>query len=172
MQTEEKNLIPETAEPLEVSLVRLLMQKNMTLSTAESCTGGMLAQKITSVPGVSSVYAGGFVTYATEEKHKMLGVPRKVLRENGAIAKKTAKQMALGAARQTGTDVAVSVTGNAGPDAAEGKPVGLVYIGVCIDGKAVGRKFLLAGNRNEIREQACAEAMKLLLEKIGGTAPD
>ena len=173
MQTEEKNIISEkTAEPLEVSLVRLLMQKNMTLSTAESCTGGMLAQKITSVPGVSSVYAGGFVTYATEEKHKMLGVPRKVLRENGAIAKKTAKQMALGAARQTGTDVAVSVTGNAGPDAAEGKPVGLVYIGVCIDGKAVGRKFLFAGNRKEIREQACAEAMKLLLEKLGGTPSD
>ena len=168
MQTEEKNLIPETAEPLEVSLVRLLMQKNMTLSTAESCTGGMLAQKITSVPGVSSVYAGGFVTYATEEKHKMLGVPRKILRENGAIAKKTAKQMALGAARQTGTDVAVSVTGNAGPDAAEGKPVGLVYIGVCIDGKAVGRKFLFTGSRNEIREKACAEAMRLILEKIGG----
>ncbi len=168
MQTEEKNIILETAEPLEALLVRLLMQKNMTLSTAESCTGGMLAQKITSVPGVSSVYAGGFVTYATEEKHKMLGVPRKVLRENGAIAKKTAKQMALGAARQTGTDVAVSVTGNAGPDAAEGKPVGLVYIGVCIDGKAVGRKFLLTGNRNEIREKACAEAMRLILEKIGG----
>lgn len=173
MQTEEKNIISEkTEEPLEVSLVRLLMQKNMTLSTAESCTGGMLAQRITSVPGVSSVYAGGFVTYATKEKHKMLGVPKKILWENGAIAKKTAKQMALGAARQTGTDVAVSVTGNAGPDAAEGKPVGLVYIGVCIDGKAAGRRFLFAGNRNEIREQACAEAMRLLLEKLGGRMAD
>ena len=78
----------------------------MTIATAESCTGGMLAAKITSVPGVSSVYAGGFVTYATEEKHKMLGVPRKILRENGAVSKKTAKLMAAGAARETGTDVA------------------------------------------------------------------
>ena len=65
-----------------------------------------------------------------------------------------------------GTDVAVSITGNAGPDASEGKPVGLVYVGVCIDGKAVGRKYLLEGNRNEIREQACTEAMKLVIGKL------
>ena len=146
---------------LQEQLVHLLEQKNMTIATAESCTGGMLAAKITSVPGVSSVYAGGFVTYATEEKHKMLGVPRKILRE-----KKTAKLMAAGAARETGTDVAVSITGNAGPEASEGKPVGLVYIGVCIDGKAVGRKYLLEGTRNEIREHACTEAMKLVIGKL------
>lgn len=155
----------EEAE-LQEQMVHLLEQKNMTIATAESCTGGMLAAKITSVPGVSSVYAGGFVTYATEEKHKMLGVPRKILRENGAVSKKTAKLMAAGAARETGTDVAVSITGNAGPEASEGKPVGLVYIGVCIDGKAVGRKYLLEGNRNEIREQACTEAMKLVIGKL------
>lgn len=160
----QNNLIP--AGPVEQTLAALLMKKNMTISTAESCTGGMLAEKITSVPGISAVYAGGFVTYATEEKHKLLGVSRKVLRENGAIAKKTAKQMAAGAARHAGTDVAVSVTGNAGPDAAEGKPVGLVYIGVCVDGKAVGRKYRFSGNRQEIREQACEEAMKLVIEKL------
>ena len=147
-------------------VVKLLEKDSLTVTTAESCTGGMLAAKITSVPGVSSVYAGGFVTYATEEKHKMLGVPRKILRENGAVSKKTAKLMAAGAARETGTDVAVSITGNAGPDASEGKPVGLVYVGVCIDGKAVGRKYLLEGSRNEIREQACTEAMKLVIGKL------
>lgn len=151
---------------LQEQLVHLLEQKNMTIATAESCTGGMLAAKITSVPGVSSVYAGGFVTYATEEKHKMLGVPRKILRENGTVSKKTAKLMAAGTARETGTDVAVSITGNAGPEASEGKPVGLVYIGVCIDGKAVGRKYLLEGTRNEIREHACTEAMKLVIGKL------
>ena len=154
---------------VEQELAALLMKKNMTISTAESCTGGMLAERITSVPGISAVYAGGFVTYATEEKHKLLGVSRKVLRENGAIAKKTAKQMAAGAAKATGTDVAVSVTGNAGPDAAEGKPVGLVYIGVCVDGKAVGKKYLFSGSRAEIRSQACTEAMKLVIRKLSGS---
>lgn len=153
-------------ETPEEQLARLLMEKSMTLSTAESCTGGLIAAKLTSVPGVSAVYAGGFVTYATKEKTKMLGVPAKVLKELGAVAKKTAKMMAEGAAKKTGTDCAVSVTGNAGPVPMEGKPVGLVYIGYCIDGKAGAKKFQFAGSRNEIREQAADAALALLYRKL------
>lgn len=153
-------------EDTAVKLVDLLLERSMTLSTAESCTGGLLASEITSVPGVSAVYAGGFVTYAIQEKHRMLGVPKKTLKELGAISKKTAKQMAAGAAKKTGTDVAISITGNAGPDASEGKPVGLVYIGICIDGKAAGHKFQFEGDRQQIREQAAEAALKLCMEKL------
>ena len=96
----------------------------------------------------------------------MLGVPAKVLKELGAVAKKTAKLMAEGAAKKTGTDCAVSVTGNAGPVPMEGKPVGLVYIGYCIDGKAGAKKFQFAGSRNEIREQAADAALALLYRKL------
>ena len=147
-------------------LAHLLMDRSMTLSTAESCTGGLIAAQLTSVPGVSAVYAGGFVTYATKEKAKMLGVPGKVLKEQGAVAKKTARLMAEGAAKKTGTDCAVSVTGNAVPEPMEDKPVGLVYIGCCIDGKATARKFLFSGSRNEIREQAADAALDLLYHKL------
>lgn len=155
-----------SSDPAAERLVSLLLENNMTLSTAESCTGGLLASKITSVPGVSAVYAGGFVTYATIEKHKMLGVPKKTLKKLGAVSKKTAKQMASGAAKRTGTDTAISVTGNAGPDASEGKPVGLVYIGICIDGKSSGHKFMFTGDRQSIREQAADMGLKLLAEKL------
>ncbi len=148
------------------NLVEQLKDQNMTLSTAESCTGGMLAQILTSVPGVSAVYAGGFVTYATREKHDMLGVSKKVLKEEGAIAKKTAKQMAIGAAQKTGTDVAIAITGNAGPDAQEDKPVGLVYVGICIDGKGSAQRFMLEGDRQSIREKACLAAIELVAEKL------
>lgn len=156
----------QAEEKPEEKLAHLLMDKNMTLSTAESCTGGLIAAKLTSVPGVSAVYAGGFVTYATREKHDMLGVPNKVLKELGAVAKKTAKLMAEGAAKKTGSDCALSVTGNAGPDPMEDKPVGLVYIGICVDGKAVGKKYQFQGSRNEIREQAADAAMELLFDRL------
>ncbi len=153
---------------LEEELVHVLMDKNLTLATAESCTGGLLGAHLTTVPGVSAVYAGGFITYTVEQKHAMLGVPMKLLREKGAVAKKTAKAMALGAAQRTGVDCSLSVTGNAGPDPSEGKPVGLVYIGCCVDGKAVGRKFMFKGSREEIREQSVQSALQILLHKLTG----
>ena len=146
--------------------VDVLMNKNMTLATAESCTGGLLGAMITSVPGVSALYAGGFITYSAQEKHNMLDIPRKLLREQGTVSKKTAKQMAEKAAEKTKADVALSVTGNAGPSASEEKPVGLVYIGCCIDGKTIARKFMFEGSRESIREQAAEAALALLLKKL------
>ena len=151
---------------LEASIVELLKEKGMTLSLAESCTGGMLSQRITNVPGVSAVYAGGFVTYTCEEKHRMLGVSKKLLKEKGAVSKKTAKAMAAGASARTYTDAALSITGNAGPEPSEDKPVGLVYIGCCIDGKAKAKKYQFSGNRQKIRESAVAAALALLRESL------
>ena len=153
-------------------LICLLMKKNMTLATAESCTGGLLGAKITSIPGVSALYAGGFITYSADQKHDMLGVSRKLLKEHGAVCKKTAKQMALGAAEKTGVDVSLAITGNAGPDPSEGKPVGLVYIGICIDGKTVGKKYMFTGGREEIRAQAVDAALTLLYGKLSGKGSD
>ncbi len=153
-------------EDIAQKLVALLIERNMTVATAESCTGGLLAAQFTSIPGVSAVFAGGFVTYATPMKHKLLGVPRRVLKTQGAISKKTARLMAEGAAKKTGVDCALSITGNAGPDADEGKPVGLVYIGCFIDGKTTGRKFLFEGDRGSIRQQAADEAMQMLYRKL------
>lgn len=159
-----------TTRELAARVVRLLIDKNMTLATAESCTGGLLAAYITTVPGVSAVYAGGFVTYTVKTKKSMLGVSARLLQEKGAVSKKTAKQMAEKAAEQTGADIAVSVTGNAGPDPSEGKPVGLVFIGFSIDGKVTGRKLMLSGNRDEIREQVCRNALQHLYRKLAPRA--
>ncbi|MDO4284760.1 MAG: competence/damage-inducible protein A [Eubacteriales bacterium] len=151
---------------LEGAVVAMLRERGMTLSTAESCTGGMLAQRLTGVPGVSSLYAGGFVTYTCGEKHRMLGVPKELLREKGAISKKTARAMAAGAAKRTHTDVALSVTGNAGPEPSEDKPVGLVYIGCSVNGRTWARKCRFSGNRQKIRECATAEALTFLRECV------
>lgn len=155
-----------TTRELAERVVRLLIEKNMTLATAESCTGGLLAAYITTVPGVSAVYAGGFVTYTVKTKKSLLGVSARLLQEKGAVSKKTARQMAERAAEKTGADIAISVTGNAGPDPSEGKPVGLIFTGFSIDGKVTGKKLMLSGSRDEIREQVCRSALQHLYEKL------
>lgn len=157
---------PVSAQSAARETIRLVMEQGLTLTTAESCTGGMLASAITSVPGVSAVYPGGFVTYCDEFKHRLLGVSKKYLKKNGAISRGTAKRMAKGAAKKAGTDIAVSVTGNAGPDAQEDKPVGLVYIGLYCDGATEAEKFVFEGSRQEIREAACLSALQMLYQRL------
>ena len=144
----------------------LLKEKEYTLSTAESLTCGMIAEKLGSVPGISAVYAGGFVTYCDREKNSMLGVRKETLSAHGAISMETAEEMCRGCSGKAGTDCAVSATGNAGPDAQEGKAVGLVYIGVCIHGKTSVREYHFEGNREEIREQASDAALRDLCERL------
>ena len=151
---------------LEAAVVEMLRGRSLTLATAESCTGGMLAERLTRVPGVSALYAGGFVTYTCEEKHRALGVPKALLREKGAVSKKTAKAMAEGAAARARTDVAVAVTGNAGPAPSEGKPVGLVYIACTVDGRTRARKYQFSGGRQKIRESVTAAALAFLRETL------
>lgn len=151
----------------EQMLAAFLKKYGLKLTTAESCTGGLLAGTFMHVPGVSDVYEEGYITYANRAKRKLLGVKKKTLREHGAVSKQTAKQMAKGAAKAAGADVAISVTGIAGPDGGSAKkPVGLVYIGCYVNGKTRTRKCLFTGDRSQIRSQSVEAAMQFAIECI------
>ncbi len=152
----------EESVTLEQAVVDLLLANNLTVSCAESCTGGMLSARLINVPGVSEVYKYGYITYSNKSKRKILGVRRSVIDKYGVISAETAKDMAKGLAAITKADICVSVTGNAGPDASEDKPVGLVYIGCCIKGKVAVTEAHFTGERNEIREAATAAALAFM----------
>ncbi len=148
---------------LEQAVVQLMLENGMTLSTAESLTGGMLTSRLVNVPGVSDVLKQGFVTYSNKAKRKYLGVKRGTLDKRGAVSEQTAKEMAKGGASQTKTNVCVALTGIAGPDGgSEEKPVGLTYIAVCIEGKVKVKEYLFSGERQKIRESATTAALTLL----------
>lgn len=152
---------------LEEVIVHFLKERSLTLTTAESCTGGMIAARITDVPGASEVFKQGLVTYSNRAKRKLLDVKKTTLKEYGAVSEKTAKEMAKNGAFITGSDACVSVTGIAGPTGGtEEKPVGLVYIGCCYNNKTVVKEFHFKGERQKIREQATANALILLRECI------
>ncbi|HBY71257.1 MAG TPA: competence/damage-inducible protein A, partial [Lachnospiraceae bacterium] len=123
-------------ETLEEVVVKLLHQKNLTLATAESCTGGLFTGRIVNVAGVSDVLKEGYITYSNESKMHLLGVKRETLEAFGAVSEQTAGEMAEGAAKAAGTDTAVAITGIAGPDGGTPlKPVGLVYVSCYVKGK-------------------------------------
>ena len=148
-------------------IITKLIEKNITLATAESCTGGSLGKIITSVSGVSSIYGYGFITYANEAKENLLGVPHEVLETVGAVSFETALAMAEGARRVSGSDIAVSVTGIAGPTGGTPeKPVGLVYIAIADKDGSEYRKLNLDGNRDEVRAKTCDEVFKLIKERL------
>lgn len=157
----------DEAVTLEEAVVNLLKGKNLTVTTAESCTGGLLAGRIMNVPGASSVYREGYITYANEAKEKLLGVRHETLETVGAVSKETAAQMAEGAARQAGAQAALSVTGIAGPDGGTPeKPVGLVYIGCHVAGRTRVEEFRFTGNRAKNRDYAVVRALTLLREEL------
>ncbi|MGN1307608.1 MAG: CinA family protein [Faecousia sp.] len=148
-----------------VQVIRLLTAKGKTLSTAESCTGGLLGKLLTDVPGASAVYLGGVISYAYEVKEKLLGVDAALLRKNGAVCEEVALQMAQGARQRFGADFALSTTGNAGPGVDEKNPnVGEIYAALAYEGGALCRKLTLHGNREENRRDTCRAALRLLLE--------
>lgn len=148
------------------SLVVSLREKQQTLATAESCTGGLLGAQITAVSGASSVYKGGVVSYCDEIKHRLLNVPQTLLDEFGAVSEQVAAKMAEGAKNALQTDFALSVTGLAGPNSdTSGKPVGLVYIG-CAGKQTVVKEFHFTGTRDSIREQAAKAAWELLQSEL------
>ena len=147
-------------------LVELLKKHDLSIATAESCTGGLVSTMLVDVPGVSQVFKEGFVTYSNKAKRRTLDVSKSTIRKEGAVSEQTAKEMAVGAAMMADADVAVSVTGNAGPEAEEEKPVGLVYIGVYIAGKVKVSECHFSGTRREIREQAADEAIGLTLKLL------
>ena len=149
----------------ETRLVALCRERGVTLATAESCTGGMVAARITSVPGASAVFLGSIVSYANDAKQSLLGVPRDVLEREGAVSPGCAAVMAEGVRRMLGAGVAVSVTGIAGPGGATPeKPVGLVWFGVAAHGGARTERRVFMGGRGHVRRQAADHALTLLLD--------
>lgn len=140
--------------------------RGKTLATAESCTGGGIGQALTAVSGASAVYKGGVISYCNEIKHELLGVSAELLESKGAVSAPVAEAMALGARSALNADIAVSVTGLAGPGGDEfGNPVGTVFIGYSDEKVTVARHFLFSGNREEIRAQAVTQALQLILEQ-------
>lgn len=138
--------------------------KGKTLVTAESLTGGGIGAALTQVSGASAVYKGGIISYTNAVKHKLLGVPMEILNEYGAVSAPTAKAMAEGARKELEADVAISVTGLAGPAGDEyGNPVGTVFIGYSDSKQTVVKHCLFSGNRESIRNQTIEEALKLIL---------
>ena len=152
---------------LEQSLVELLVTNSLTVSTVESCTGGLVAGRIINVPGVSEVFKMGHITYSNKAKRKIIGVKRSTLDKYGAVSDPVAREMAKGGCGMAKTDVSVSVTGIAGPTGgSEDKPVGLVYIGCCVKGKTTAREYRFSGNRAMIRESAVSAALVLMRECV------
>ena len=135
------------------------------LATAESLTGGGIGAAITAVSGASAVFAGGVISYTNEVKHSVLGVPVEILDTCGAVSAPVAQAMAEGARRVIGADVAVAVTGLAGPDGDDfGNPVGTVFVGYADARTAFAREYHFDGNREEVREQTIEAALELILE--------
>jgi len=146
------------------NLVELLKARGLTCATAESCTGGGVGSAITSVPGSSAVYKGGVVSYSNEVKHKVLGVSSEDLARVGAVSSEVAAQMATGVRALLDVDLAVSVTGIAGPDGGSAeKPVGLVWFGLATREGVRTEKALFRGDRAKIREQAVTHALGMLM---------
>lgn len=153
----------EEQTTLEKAVVDLLVANQLSVTTVESCTGGLLAARLINVPGVSEVYKAGAITYSNKAKRKLLGVKKAALDKYGAVSECVAKDMAKGAAMLNKADVAVSITGIAGPDGgSDTKPVGLVYIGCTVCGTTTVKEYHFQGSRSKIRETAVSSALSLM----------
>ena len=154
-------------ESMEDAVVRLLKKYELTVTTAESCTGGMIASMIVNVPGASDVFNEGFITYSNKAKRKLLDVSKNTLKKYGAVSEQTVREMALGGVFAADSDACIAVSGIAGPDGGtEEKPVGLVYIGCCIKDEVTVKECHFDGSRFEIREQSAFAALDLLRTAI------
>lgn len=147
--------------------VAVLGARRWSVAVAESLTGGLLGAALTTVPGASAVFRGGIIAYATDVKAALLGVPRALLDERGAVDPEVAAAMAEGARDRLGAVLGVATTGVAGPDPAEGKPVGTVHVAVSGPGLRAGRTLTLAGQREAIRRETVTWCLRLLLDVLG-----
>lgn len=147
-------------------LIEKLKEKNLMLVTAESCTGGLIASTITAIPGSSKVFDRGFVTYSNDSKHELLGVPKSLLEKHGAVSREVAESMARGACGNSKNAISIAVTGIAGPETSEHKPVGLVYIAICHEGKIRVIENHFSGNRLEIQAETVSRAFDYILSAI------
>ncbi len=152
----------------ELSAKVIEVLKGKTLSTAESCTGGLIGGALTSVPGSSAVYKGGVISYTDEIKRKILNVNDRILEDRGAVSAEVAQEMAKGARTALNTDIAVSVTGLAGPGGDEfGNPVGTVFIGYADEKQCISLHCFFTGDRESIRNQTVSAALALILKHNG-----
>lgn len=152
---------------LEMAVAKLLSEHHLTVTTAESCTGGLLAGRLINVPGISENLKEGYITYSNEAKEKLLGVSHETLEKYGAVSEETVLEMAEGGAKAANADICVSISGIAGPDGGTSeKPVGLVYVCCYCKGKTYTERNLYTGNRSKVREYAVASALTLLRKAI------
>ena len=151
------------------ALVAALKARNLTITTAESLTGGRIAAAITAVPGSSQVFPGGIVSYCDRVKHQVLGVPAELLEHWGAVSEPVARAMAQGAAALMGTDLALSATGIAGPDGdGSENPVGTVYLGLYDRGRVFCQRHVFSGDRGAVQRQSAERAITWALEVLAG----
>lgn len=142
----------------------LFRKRRLKLSVAESCTGGLISHYLTTVPGASTFFEGGVVSYSIEFKKGILGASSEIISRYGVASEETAREMADRIRALTGTDFSLSTTGNLGPEVLEDKEKGLVYVAVSKKGKTFSKELRLRGNREENKEEAAMEALKLLIE--------
>jgi len=158
-------------QPDATEALALLRASGATLATAESLTGGRLAAVVTSVPGASASYLGGYVTYATALKETLLGVPHSLVEQYGVVSAECARAMAAGCREATGATYAVATTGVAGPDHQEGRPVGTVFVGIAGPDGVTVLTMELVGDRHQIQDRACREALSALCGIVRGEQP-
>ncbi len=152
---------------VEEEVVSLLKEYDLSITTAESCTGGLVAATLINVPGVSEYLKEAYITYSDEAKEKMLGVDPELIKTFTVVSRETAEAMALGGAKAAGCDICVSVTGIAGPDGGSlDQPVGLVYIGCALKGEVQAKRFVFPGDRSQVRRSAATEALNFVKEMI------
>ena len=152
---------------MEKRVIEKLRERGLMLATAESCTGGLCAKRLTDVAGASQVFCGGVVSYTNDVKMRLLGVKEETLAQFGAVSGETAREMAEGVRQATGADVAVSVTGVAGPSSDEmGNVVGTVFIAFSSEQETISEKLQLSGDREKIREQSVNAMLWLVMRKI------
>lgn len=156
---------------IEEKIAAYCIEHQMTVSTAESCTGGLVAAQLINVAGVSEIFREGYITYANEAKERLLGVSHETLSRYGAVSPQTASEMAAGCAKASGSDFAIVTTGIAGPGGgSHEKPVGLVYLGCHALGQTETRECRLVGSRQTIRREAAQRALEFLYEHMGEKA--
>jgi len=161
------NIYGEGETTLENVVGKMLIKKNLTIATAESCTGGLLAGTLINYPGISSVFIEGAITYSNEAKMKRLKVKEETLEKYGAVSEETAREMAEGIAKAAGTNIGVSVTGIAGPSGGTAeKPVGLVYVGLYINGNIKTKKLNLSGDRQKIRNSTVINTLDWIRREL------
>lgn len=152
---------------MEQKIAELLKEHHLTITTAESCTGGLIAGTLVNASGISKQFGEGYITYSNEAKEKLLGVSHKTLAEYGAVSSQTAREMALGAKKAAHADISIISTGIAGPDGGTAeKPVGLVYLGCAYGEEAVVERHVFTGDRQSVRMAAVKAALVLVVRMI------